>query len=417
MIMKIFSCYLNIIILLISSGLCQAQSTNSQGNQSSVPAPTPYSIVSSDANSRVWERTVYEQGTNGETVATKHRYTEISSGLNHLVNGQYVASKEEIDIQPDGTAAATNGQHQVYFPANIYNGTIAMMTPDGLQLQSRPVGLYYEDNSNSVLIATLTKSVGELAGSNEVVYPNAFEGAAASLRYTYTKAGFEQDVVVQGQLPDPATLGLNPARTRLGVLTAFFDTNNPVATPGPTDPTNGLSDTTLQFGVMTMGRGRAFSIGNAGQIPPPAVVTPASWLNWITNAAQQSSSSSPTFKRWFQLNGRNFLTEEVPYQRVAAQLKQLPPTTARLNAGSTNLLAWNSFLNTIPARLLSRPAPGTTTKTQAMRLSRVDLDQTRALVLDYETVNSSGNYTFQGDTTYYVSGRVIWTPSRLKGGP
>ena len=81
----------------------------------------------------------------------------MASGLNHLVNGQWVESKEEIDILPNGTAAATNGQHQAYFPGDIYQGQVELVTPDGQHLKSRPIGLSYFDGTNSVLIAELTQ--------------------------------------------------------------------------------------------------------------------------------------------------------------------------------------------------------------------------------------------------------------------
>jgi hypothetical protein len=382
-------------------------------NQPALPAPTAFSAVSRDGGSTVWERTVYERGPNGTIVPRKSRYTELSSGLNYRDQntGQWTPSREQIDLLPAGgafAAAATHGQHSARFPLDISTGVIQLSTPEGKQLTSRPVGLFYEDNNNSVLIAILTNSVGELVGSNSVVYPEAFEGAAASIRYTYTKAGFEQDVVVQGQLPDPSALGLNAARTRLGVLTAFFDTNNPVATPGPTDPQTALSDATLRFGSMTMTKGRAFSIGNGEQTPPLANMAPAAWQNWLTNAAQRASADgSPTFKRWFQSSGHNFLMEEIPYRQVAAQLRQLPPMTGRLSTTSTNLLAADSFLDAVPVRLLSPAASGASGGTQAMRLSRADGDPSRALVLDYVMVNPGNyysSYTFQGDTTYLVSG-------------
>jgi hypothetical protein len=295
-----------------------------------------------------------------------------------------------------------------------------MVTPDGLQLQSRPVGLFYEDDSNSALIAILTNSVGGLVNSNEVVYPDAFEGAAASLHYKYTRGGFEQDVVVQGQLPDPAALGLNPARTRLGVLTAFFDNNNPVATLGPVDAVDGLSDSTLTFGAMKMGHGQAFSIGNTGQVQPPVGGTPAAWENWITNATQQSSGGTPAYKRWFQLNGHNFLMEEVPYHRVAAQLEQLPAAAGRSGIIATNLFAANSILNGVSAKSLqpaqfSKSEVGNRNPKMA-RLSRAGWDKTPALVLDYVIVGYGDNYTFQGDTTYYINGTVTWNHSTVEGG-
>ena len=91
-----------------------------------------------------------------------------------MVNGQWVASREEIDILSNGTAAATNGQHQAYFPGDIYQGQIELVTPDGQQLHSRPLGLSYFDGNNSVLIAELKDSTGGLVGCNQVIYPDAF---------------------------------------------------------------------------------------------------------------------------------------------------------------------------------------------------------------------------------------------------
>lgn len=196
-----------------------AQNAALAANQASVPPPTPYAAVEQGANHRIWERTMYEPGPNGTIIAKKHRYTELSSGLNFWRDGQWQPSRTEITLLPPGgefAAAATNGQHLAWFPLDISQGVIQLSTPDGRQMVSRPAGLFYEDDSNSVLLAVATNSVGELVGSNEVVYPNAF-GATASIRYKFTLAGFEQDVVVQGRLPDPATLGLNPARTRLPI--------------------------------------------------------------------------------------------------------------------------------------------------------------------------------------------------------
>jgi hypothetical protein len=359
----------------------------------SLPAATAWAVAASAANSRIWERTVYEPGPNGTVVAKTRHYTELSSGLDHLVNGQYVRSRSEIDLLPPGgafAAAATNGQHQAWFPLDISQGVIQLSTPNGKQLlQSRPVGLFFEDDSNSVLFAVLTNSTGELVGSNVVTYRNAFDGASASISYKYTRSSFSQDIVIQGQLPDPAALGLNPARVRLGVLTTFFDTNNPVAIPAPADPRNGLTDTTLIYGgQMQMGPGRAFFIGNASQSGPP-------------------NAGTPTYKHWFQSNGHRFLMEEVPYPQVAPQLEQLPPMTGRLSVGATNLLAVNSLLNAVPARLLQPPAPGVSASAARMRVAKTGLHPADGLVLDYVTLNTTlTDYVFQGDTTYYISGNV-----------
>jgi hypothetical protein len=129
------------------------------------------------ANQNVWQKIVQITDAQGNvTYQTNNAYNELATGLNHLVNGQWVESKEEIDISADGNSAlATNGQHQAYFPGDIYSGQIELVTPEGKQLFSRPVGLSYFDGTNSVLIAELTNSTGEILPSgNQVLYTNAF---------------------------------------------------------------------------------------------------------------------------------------------------------------------------------------------------------------------------------------------------
>lgn len=168
--------------------ICHAQTT-------SVPPPTPYRIIHRQANERTWQRTLYRISSSGKLISQTHSYKEVASGLCYRQNGQWLDSVEQVNILPDGTAAATNGQHQAYFPIDIYSGAITLVTPDGTKLQSRPVGLCYDDGTNTVLLAALTNAVGQLVQDNQVIYTNAFAGLQASLLYIYTKAGLEQDVV------------------------------------------------------------------------------------------------------------------------------------------------------------------------------------------------------------------------------
>ena len=216
---------------LNGGGLLYGAPTGASQRDSAVPSPTPYSVIGRDANSRVWERTTYELSPSGSVVPQKNRYVELSTGLHYKnAKGEWVESKEEIDILPNGTAAATQGQHQAYFPGNIYQGVIELVTPDGKHLRSRPLGLSYDDGSQTVLIAELKDSVGQLVGPNQVIYPDAFTDFKADLRYTYTKAGFEQDIILREQPSTPESFGLNPATARLQVLTEFFNPPQPAVT-------------------------------------------------------------------------------------------------------------------------------------------------------------------------------------------
>ncbi len=365
--------------VLLASSTLQAQTLNQATaitNQLPARNIVGHFISEQGANSRVWQKIIRTVDDQGNTVLeTNQAYVELASGLNHLVRGQWVASKEEIDLAPDGSsAAATNGQHQVYFPGNIYNGVIKLVTPDGKILRSQPVGLSYFDGNNSVLIAELKDSTGALVGSNQIVYPDAFTDFKADLRYTYTRGSFEQDVILRQQPPDPTSLGLNPQTTRLQVLTEFFNPPQPsiTAMTRSTDAGN-LEDDNLSFGATWMGQGRAFLLG-------------------------ANSPSTVVNKRWLKLNGRQFLVEEVPVVSLANELDTLPPATPQANTGTTkHIVSKNQVLP--PLRLVRVPSKPVQMAQAAM--------PSRGLVLDYQTLSGTFNpYTFQGDTTYYISGPV-----------
>ena len=370
--------------LWLSIGAGSIWSAPSDANQPAptqikeLPAPTPYAVTARDANSRVWEQTVYEKSPTGEVIGKKHSYSELATGLNHLVNGQWVESSEQIDILPNGTAAATNGQHQAYFPGDIYSGVIELVEPSGQHLRSRPIGLSYFDGKNSVLIAELTNSVGIVVGNNQVVYPDAFTDVRASLRYTYTKSGFEQDVILYQQPPTPESLGLNPDTTRLEVLTEFFSPPQPTIQSSELSVQAGLAltDQSLGFGAMQMVPGRAFLLGNDA-----------------ANAGAQVS------KQWLLMDGRQFLVEEVPVDAIADGLAKLPLTA--MNSGSAKTLHTAAKHRVLPPQRL---AVNNAAKTMMLAKAKFPA---QGFVLDYQTINSSlTNYTFQGDTTYYISGNV-----------
>ena len=363
--------------VLLAAFTLQAQTINQAGstnNPLTLPTPTPYSIVAQGANHQVWQRETYEQAPDGSIVPHIHQYTELATGLNHLVNGQWVASKEEIDISPDGRSAlATNGQHECYFPGDIYNGVIKLVEPDGQVMESEPIGLAYFDGTNSVLLAVVTNSTGAILPSgNQVIYTNAFAGLDCDLIYTYTIAGMEQDIVVRQQPPEPAPLGLNSASTRLQMLTEFIASPQPAitATTVPTDAGN-LENDTLGFGAMQMGQGKAFLVGS-------------------------DSPSVPVDKQWLVLQGRQFLVEEVPIVSIATALDSLPPFVAQAGIGTKPIVSKNLVL---PPQRLTHASP----KTQF--LSKAE-SPSQGLVLDYVTMTSQTNYTFQGDMTYYISGVV-----------
>ena len=313
--------WLTIALLVLTVIRTQGQNTQlgtpAIASQGMVPdQDTPYAVTERGANHRVWQRTTYETTPDGGQIPHIHQYTELATGLNFWdsTTKQWVESKEEIEILPNGTAAATQGQHTVTFPGDIYQGQIELVTPDGKHLMSRPLGLSYDDGTRTVLIAELTNSVGQLFGSNQVIYTNAFTDFAADLIYTYTKAGFEQDVILREQPPVPAALGLNPDTARLQVLTEFFSPPQPAVTL-TTVPTEAgdVEEDNLSFGAMAMVPGKAFLLGTN---------SPLVRVN----------------KQWVQLNGRQFLVEEVPVAAVADELESLPLPAVPAGAATTSPL-------------------------------------------------------------------------------
>jgi uncharacterized repeat protein (TIGR03803 family) len=366
-----------IIILLLAVGAIalQAQTATTVTDQDNPPAATDYKIIQQDGNSRVWRREIYSQMSNGEVITNIQKYTELATGLNYQNdNGQWLASQEEIDLQPDGSAAAIQGQHQAYFPSDIYNGQIELVTPNGVHLKSQPAALSYDDGSHTVLIAVLTNSIGQIINKNEVIYTNAFSGVDADLVYLYTRSGLEQDIVLREQPPTPTTLGLNAETTRLQAITEFLNPPQPDKTTStlPEQAGLALNDDALDFGMMEMVNGKAFMIGESS---PPARVG----------------------KSWVKLEGRQLLVESVPFAALANELEALPQPLAQTTSTVKGRMASRKLV--LPPQHLAK-ANG-----RGLKLTKAIVKQKPGVVLDYITVNSSiTNTTFRGDSTYYISG-------------
>src|ERR1041385_3510666 len=110
----------------------------------------------------------------------------------------------------------------------------------------------------SGFIAEITNSIGQLISSNQVWYDNAFTGVKAGVRYTYTRESFEQDVILEERRPAPEAYGLNSSTTVLQAFTEFISPPAPQISTGliTTGPGSQLTDETLSFNTMKIGRGR-----------------------------------------------------------------------------------------------------------------------------------------------------------------
>ena len=341
-----------------------------------LPPPTPFRIVGLGANNRLWQRESYEPAPDGKVVTRVHRYVELATGLHYRnEQGEWMESKEEIEAFAGG-AIARHGQYQVIFANNLNTaGAIDQRTPEGKRLRSNILGLAYSDRSTgqSVLIAQIQDSEGELIAGNQVLYRNAFEGVKADIRYTYKRGSFEQDVLILEQLATPESYGMKSETTDLEVITEFIAPPKETITV-QTQPRNALADEKVSWGVMRLGRGQAFEFGEPKGSRKPVSVR----------------------RHYATVDGRKILLEIVPLKAIKAGLSKLPQQAS----SKSTLPTMASKAPLLPKTPLAQAGP------KPMKMAAIATSD-QAFVLDYVEINTDqGNYTFQSDATYYISSEV-----------
>jgi hypothetical protein len=288
---------------------------------------------------------------------------------------------------------ARQGPHKVIFASDLATaGAIDMQTPDGKRLRSHIIGLSYFDKASgqSVLIAEVTNSIGALISSNQVLYQNAFTDFKGSVRYTYTRAGLEQDVIMEEAPPAPEAYGLNSATTVLQILTEFLSPPQPSVKSMSFQTRTGeiIADEDLDFGVMKLRRGKAFMIG-------------------------ADSPGIPVKKQWLNLDRRWFLVEEVPIGRMQSGLETLPKAQ-----GASLDVVPDSVRHVVSRERLLPPPPRLAKAAgRPAFLAKAQLPG-KGLVLDYTFIYGSlTNYSFACGSTYAISGPVfIAGTTTIEGG-
>jgi hypothetical protein len=308
--------------------------------------------------------------------------------MNRFSSGQYVAANPQFAITPTGASAA-NTVHSVALLGNANGiGAADVTLPDGQHLTSGVLGLSYYDTASgqAVMIGEIQDCQGQLTPSgNEALYTNAFQGVVADLLYVNQIAGLEQFVVLREQLPPPAIWNLNPSTTMLEVITEF--TNAP--TPGITSQNlNGVADQQLDFGAMQMRRGYAFALGSE------------------TNKVRVT-------KQWLLMEGRQCLVEQVPFTQIQAQLNALPPSSS---GGASLRSSPDSVLHHVASRQILPGRKPTPNRATAFALAKA-APKGKGFVMDYTLNSSHTNFTFQGDTTYFISsGFFLRGVTTIEGG-
>lgn len=372
-----------ILFLLVAGSVllpaAQSPSNPARGgkpDQKDVPLPTPYRVIERGVNHKVWQRETYEKLSNGKIVPSIHKYTELATGMHYKdAKGQWVESKELIESFPQG-AIARQGPYQVIFASNLNSaGAIDQLTPDGKRLRSNILGLAYYDSATkqSVFIAQIQDSTGEFVSANQVLYPNAFNGVKADVRYTYKKASFEQDVILREQPPAPESFGLNPDTTAIEVVTEFINPPEVKLQNRQANP-NEQFDQDISWGAMGLGNGKAFDLGDS-QIP---------------------NKQLPVKHQYLMIDGRQILLEIAPLKKLESNIKKLPMQS---NAQTRYPMLASSKLN-LPKALLANAEAAPIKLTNTM-------PSNKGYVLDYiELYTDDTDFTFLGARTYYISSWV-----------
>lgn len=353
--------------------------------------PTPLAIVSRAAHQRVLELTTQETGEDGVARPVTHQIVELATGLHYLdETGEWAESVEAFELVP-GSARAWKGPHRITLASNPNTpAAVQHRLPDGRLLSSHVFGVGWYDTATgeSVLLAQVADTTGVLVEDNVVLYPDALQGkVTCDLRYTYTRSGFEQDVVLRDAPPPPESFGLSPTTSRLEVWTEFDEPLEPAvkavgkaAAAAASDP---AADVELDFGSMKIGTGRFFRLGGEEQTLGLMV------KEWIR-----------------EQDGRQFLVEAVAYGQVEGSLKDLPASEggASVRPAGKRAQVWAGIRKGKPA------------VEQQVRMQRLDRSRDTALVarlgrpglvLDYISLTTgAANYVFRSDIMYWVSGTV-----------
>lgn len=334
----------------------------------------------------------------GGTILTTNSYVQVETGLNFRDDyGAWVPSVAGFDLIQGG-ATAWRGQHKVSLAANLNAaGSVQVRLPDNQVLRSHPYALAWYDTATgeSVLIGEIQDCRGYQVADDQIIYPGAFTDIEADIRYTFSKAGFEQDVILREQPPTPETFGLRSETSRLEVWTEFPESPEPQKRSISKDVQSAsvvagelTDDEVLDFGSAQIGTGRAFDLSKAEE------------------------SLSLVVKHWIRVEqDRSFLVEAVSLKSVEDSLRTLPeaPEGAWKERKPSKRL---QAMRTTP----KKPAPSKTETAEIRRVRPGSDDILIAqvsrpgLVMDYLTLNTSqANYTFASDETYHVTGAVILT--------
>lgn len=302
----------------------------------------------------------------GRVRVSTNSFIELATGLNRRdAQGRWAASDAAFQITANGAEVGLAAQ-RIRILGNINTVGAVEMEKDGVKLQGHPLCVAYYDpvDGRSELLAEVKDAIGWLVSSNEIVFSNCFDGLRASIRYRSTLDGLEQDLILHERPAlTPAEIGFS-GRTRLELFTEWVgktpmpqQESRLLATEKDTELRKQMvepdfTDSTLTFGSLRMGRGKAFTEGtlSGGKIAEEILVG----------------------KRFEIIDGRKILIEALPLEKVQSILNKLPVAT--VGGGLTNAslrLATNTTVQLAGARTKGLPLLGTAGEASASKTSNL----------------------------------------------
>src|SRR5262245_37780923 len=262
------------------------------------PAAQDLFVVDRAPNQRTIQRTNRIALANGRVLERFEGYTEIAVLLYYERQRQLLESREELEVFENGAVGRQSPYSVIFGPNAAASDVIHLQMASGLELRSHVLGLGLFDpaNGNSVLLAATKESIGQLHAPRTIIYPDAFDDVAADIRYIYRKCGLSQDIILKQQIALPP--GFNEATAMLEIWTEFL---TPPAPDELVFQRNGLPDSSLRFGEMLIGPGKAFHL----------------------DGGVESRHSIPVFKRWLMSEQRYFLIEGLRLTAANAELARM----------------------------------------------------------------------------------------------
>jgi hypothetical protein len=335
----------------------------------------PAEVIERGVNHKVWQQTFTETSPRGKVVQKKRSYTELATGSCYQQNGVWLDADPEVVIAPDGTGFTKKAAHSAHFLSDISSDQSISSTVGGKQLNSHVLGLCYYDwkNQREAQIAGIKSSIGTVTDKSHVLYGDAFDNISADVRYTFKKSGLAQDVIFREQLPSPADFQMDPATTRVEVWTEFVHAPQAALRHQRQHANGQQHPEIIDFDGVYLRQGAAFAI-------------------------QNQNDKIPVNKDWQKINGRTFFIESLDYQALLPHTANLPAKQHAAVQKAADPIANAS--RRVPSRFVAK-----VDSSSKLRIASNTKTEPAGFVLDYEEISSTSasDYTFYGDTTYYIT--------------